>query len=262
MFFYKKYLNYKLFNGNGKTLVFIHGLMESIKIWKIITYNLCNNYRILLIDLPGHGRSKNFYKINTMERIAKMIKNILKKEKIKKAFFIGHSMGGYVILSLAEKYPDLFLGICFINSTPEGDSIKRIENRIKSINLARKNYSLFVSSNIRNFFNPNKIFFLKKNFLFFKKIALSTSVEGVISCIKGIILRKEKFVFLKNFFIPKLFIFGDFDLLLNNNLLYNKLKKFNYTYVIKIKTGHMSHLENPKIILHILKFFIKNNNIY
>ena len=53
--------------GEGKTIVLLHGFMESLGLWKYFTRRLSSAYRVVLIDLPGHGRSDSIQAVNTME---------------------------------------------------------------------------------------------------------------------------------------------------------------------------------------------------
>ena len=49
-------INYQL-EGEGKTIVFVHGLSDSLKYWNILTNELKNEYQVLSFDLRGHGNS-------------------------------------------------------------------------------------------------------------------------------------------------------------------------------------------------------------
>jgi len=120
----EKYLNYnehKIYyevRGNSsKTLIFIHGWTGSIHSWK---YQLDSfpGYKVLAIDLPGNGKSsKNENSIYSTELFADSVYQVLKKEKINKGFFIGHSMGLAVCDVIAQKYPEICAGICSMDGS-------------------------------------------------------------------------------------------------------------------------------------------------
>ena len=98
-----------------KTLFFVHGWTASAECWK---YQLDSftDYNVIAIDLPGNGRSsKNEEKEYTMELFADSCIEVLKKENIEKAFFLGHSMGFSVAEIISQKYPQKCAGIACID---------------------------------------------------------------------------------------------------------------------------------------------------
>ena len=129
--------------GSGNPLVLLHGFLGSLEIWKVFSTELSKKYRVICIDLPGHGKTDNFWGIHPMEFIAETVKAVLDELKIEKCVMTGHSMGGYAALSFAEKYPELLQGLCLFHShampdTPEA-KINR-ERAIKAVSLNRKGF--------------------------------------------------------------------------------------------------------------------------
>ena len=106
-------INYTV-EGEGNTIVLLHGFLESIVMWNEIATELSKTNQVVCIDLLGHGETDCFGYVHTMEDMADAVVAVLKYLKVKKAKFIGHSMGGYVSLALAEKHPELFSGLCLI----------------------------------------------------------------------------------------------------------------------------------------------------
>ncbi|WP_185870411.1 alpha/beta fold hydrolase [Blattabacterium cuenoti] len=244
-------------NKNEITIIFLHGFMESLEIFKKISNFLSEKYKVILMDFPGHGKSTFLEKkIFSMEKSAEIVKYLLEKEKIEKAVFVGHSMGGYVALALAEKNPEVFLGLCLLHSTASSDTFERKKNRIRSIQLITENYPLFVSTSINKLLNPNKFNLLQKEFNFLKKIAISTSVGSVLSFLRGMLIRKDRRFLLKKTKFPKLYIIGIYDLILDAKKICDESKNGYKSNFINIPTGHMGPLENPNKIIKILENFI------
>ncbi|WP_113738147.1 alpha/beta fold hydrolase [Blattabacterium clevelandi] len=260
MFIYfhnQKKIYYKI-KGSGKSIVFLHGFMESSEIWNFFYDIFYEKYKIILIDFPGHGKSSSYEEktIFTMEEGADIVKIILEKENIEKSIFVGHSMGGYIALALAEKYPEIFLGLCLLNSTAESDTKERKKNRIRSIQFAINNYPLFVSHSIQKLFNPKKLDLLQKEIHFLKKITLSISVKSAISFLRGMLIRKDRTFLLKKTKFPKLYIIGLHDLIINEKKIREEAK-FGYNcHFMEIHTGHMGPIEKPKEISKILEKFM------
>jgi pimeloyl-ACP methyl ester carboxylesterase len=123
--------------GEGKAVMLIHGFAEDHSIWEHQTAFLRNHYRVVVPDLPGTGRSQLTDPLS-MESMAEFIYAILTAEGISQITVIGHSMGGYVALAFAEKYPHLLEGLGLFSSTARPDSEEKIEGRQKSIKMIRQ----------------------------------------------------------------------------------------------------------------------------
>lgn len=95
---------YEDINKEAKnTLVLLHGWGQNIEMMKPISNNL-KQYRIILIDLPGHGKSEEPMYPFTVSDYVEMVYKLLKELKIKNPTLIGHSFGGKISLLYASKY--------------------------------------------------------------------------------------------------------------------------------------------------------------
>ena len=100
-------------------LVFLHGLTADHTLFEkqISYFEEC--FRVLCWDAPAHGESRPYLNFS-YHNAAKQLKDILEQEKIRKAVFIGQSMGGYVIQTFLKYYPELAIGFVGIDTTPFG----------------------------------------------------------------------------------------------------------------------------------------------
>lgn len=96
--------------GQGECLVMLHGGGPGASGWSNFRGNIgemSKHYRVLLIDMPGFGKSdKPRYTEPHGAYTARAIKNLLDDLKIAKAHFIGNSLGGHTSLRFALDYPD------------------------------------------------------------------------------------------------------------------------------------------------------------
>ena len=97
-------MNYVL-DGNGKTLVFIHGLSDNLLYWEFLANNLKHSHQVLRIDLRGHGKSELGNEEITIDTYTEDLNSLLEKLNISKVNLIGFSLGGAVALDFAIKYP-------------------------------------------------------------------------------------------------------------------------------------------------------------
>ncbi|MFZ9011582.1 MAG: alpha/beta fold hydrolase [Anaerohalosphaeraceae bacterium] len=108
-------VHYQIAGSGSKTIVFIHGWSCDTEFWKYQTPALTEDYRVILIDLPGHGKSDAPEMDYTMKAFADAVKAVLDDSSTEKAVLAGHSMGFVVAWQFAIKYPANTVGICSVD---------------------------------------------------------------------------------------------------------------------------------------------------
>jgi pimeloyl-ACP methyl ester carboxylesterase len=96
-----------LVGGDGPALVLVHGLGGSATNWCELAPLLARGHRVLIPDLPGHGRSEPLAGISGLEAYADRVAALMELEGIEQAPVVGHSLGGLVVLRLALRRPEL-----------------------------------------------------------------------------------------------------------------------------------------------------------
>lgn len=242
--------------GKGTAIVLLHGFLENKSMWHSISEELVSKHRIVAVDLLGHGASDCLGYIHTMEDQADMVHHVLHELKIRKAIFIGHSMGGYVALAFAELYPDNVKALLLLNSTSRADSDERKTNRERAIIAVKQNYSAFVRMSITNLFNEDNRARFAETIESVKLEALKTPLQGIVAALEGMKIRKDREVILHFGPFPILLVLGKKDGVLlydeNADQVANTKAK-----LITFPDGHMSHIENQKEVIAEIKHFIK-----
>ena len=103
--------------GNKKAkeaLVFVHCWTCNVEFWKS-NYSAFPNYRVIAMDLPGHGQSDKPKIDYSMEYFARAVDAVMKKAGVKKAVLAGHSMGTPITRRYYELYPEKTLGIVVVD---------------------------------------------------------------------------------------------------------------------------------------------------
>ena len=111
-------INYQL-EGEGKTIVFVHGLSDSLNYWTVLTAKLKNQYEVLSFDLRGHGNSSDDDSLTTIDLYQEDLYQLLNALNIENAVFVGLSLGGNIILDLAINHPEMVNGLIVMSSFPE-----------------------------------------------------------------------------------------------------------------------------------------------
>jgi len=243
-------------SGKGSALVFLHGFLENKNMWSSYVNFFNSKFRVITIDLFGHGDSENFGYIHTMEDQADMIFALISELRIRKATLIGHSMGGYVALAFGELYPDQVRSLVLINSSTRSDSEERKFNRDRAIQVVKKNPNAFISMAINNLFSDETRELFSDKIDLIREQALQTSVQGVVASLEGMKIRNDREVLLHFGPYSKLIITGNNDAIAPESEILDETKEADVTTFI-LDCGHMAPLEKETELIQILQNFLK-----
>lgn len=239
--------------GTGNPLVLLHGFLESSSIWDPFVKELSEKRQVIIIDLPGHGRSGNLGETHSMELMADAVSEILKHLDIKQVTMVGHSMGGYVCLAFCKKFPIMSKGIVLLNSTPETDSEERRKNRDRAIKIVRKNKNSYISMAISNLLSEKNRELFPKELGKLKKEALCFSEEGIIAALRGMKIRTDKVSVLTLYNGPKYIVAGIDDPILKFSDAEQVADRTNCNF-LPLSGGHLSFIENKNEIKKFMHF--------
>ncbi|MCI4444261.1 MAG: alpha/beta hydrolase [Lentimicrobium sp.] len=242
--------------GKGNAVVLLHGFLENQTMWQDLVPELSKKYRVITLDLLGHGETGCLGYVHSMEENAEVVCAVLSKLRIRKAIFVGHSMGGYVALAFAELYPEKVRALVLQNSTSKADSNERKANRDRAIKAVKKDYTTFVRLSISNLFSEEN---REKMIAEIEKVkieALKTPLQGIVASLEGMKIRKDRETLLRSSTYPILLILGEKDPVLNYE---DGLKQIENTAVklVTFPDGHMSHIENREELKKVLLGFFK-----
>jgi len=111
-------INYEI-EGKGTAIVFIHGLSDNLNYWNKLSDVFKDKYKTIKYDLRGHGKSDKGDEIASIELYQEDLYCLLEELKIKKAIFIGLSLGGNIALKFATTHPEMVKGLVIMSSYSE-----------------------------------------------------------------------------------------------------------------------------------------------
>lgn len=243
--------------GSGPCVVLLHGFLENSSYFDQLSSDLEEQYRVVKIDLLGHGKTGNLGYIHSMEDMADAVYAVIHELKIRKAIFIGHSMGGYVSLAFADLYPDMVKGLCLLNSSSRADSPLKKKGRDAAIRQIKNNASGFIRHSIPMLFRPKNKQRFKEEIKILKQQALKCSVQGIVAALEGMKIREDREVLLHFGPYPKLIITGKKDQILPLELQIEQTSQ-NKVDLDILPDGHMSLIENYTEALFSIKRFLKH----
>ncbi|MDR2383732.1 MAG: alpha/beta hydrolase [Prevotellaceae bacterium] len=242
-----------------KTVVLLHGYLETNEVWTDFKELLKPHLRVVAIDLPGNGLSGTNEDENSMEFIADVVAEALNYSKISKATIVGHSMGGYAALAFAEKYGETTEKLCLFHSTPNPDTEEKKHNRDREIAIIEENkLDLILKINISNMFADENLKRMEEAIAMISENATISEPAGIIACLRGMKNRKDMNPFLSGFDKPLLFIFGKKDKYIPETVANGLIEKFPHADTLILEnSGHAGFLEEPEICAQKLIEFIK-----
>lgn len=243
--------------GKGAAVVLLHGFCEDSRMWEDFSQDLVEEkYRVITIDLPGFGQSAVWPDVRIAD-MAEAVDAVLKELKQDKVIMIGHSMGGYVSLAYAEKYPEKLIGLGLFHSHPYADSEDKKEGRQKGIGfIKRQGSALYVKQLIPALFAPD---FVNSNAFLIEKLTFRASkypAEGIIAGLQAMKNRPDRSAVLSSIACPVLFIIGKKDQAVpaKESMEQTHLPGISTIHIME-KVGHMGMFEATKHTqLYVRKF--------
>jgi len=206
--------------GKGRPVVLIHGFGEDGHIWDKQVESLKDKFQLIIPDLPGTGSSEMIEDMS-IEGMAELIKEIISIElqmflrrpvEAGRVSLIGHSMGGYITLAFAEKYPLLLSSFSLFHSSAFADSEEKKSMRLKAIEFIKKNGAYeFLRTAIPGLFAEYWSKDHRQEIDALVEKSKDFSDAAIIQYYRSMIERPDRTAVLKNFPGPVLLIIGEHD---------------------------------------------------
>ena len=123
--------SFTLHDGGGVPLVLLHGFPLDHRMWAACAQHLSPGLRAIAIDLPGAGHSDLDGSPPGIDRAADRVYRTMIAAGEGNAVVVGHSMGGYVALALAERHPGFVAGLGLVNTKSTADTEEARAKRLR-----------------------------------------------------------------------------------------------------------------------------------
>ena len=240
--------------GKGFPLVFVHGYLGSSEMWNFQKEFFSKHYRVIIPALPGFGESHNVKSLDSINKMARQVIDLLDQKNIDKFNLIGHSMGGMIVQEITKLIGDKVNKlVCFATG-----SIGEIPGRFETIDETRE--KLKKDGTEVSFSRVPKKWFVKgdkdKNYFLCKNAVKDVSLEAADNALLAMKNWRGK-EDLKNIKNETLIIWGDKDTSYNFDQV-DTLKKNikNSRLEIFKDCAHNVHLEQPDQFNNLVQKFI------
>ena len=240
--------------GKGFPLVLVHGFLGSSAMWTLQKEFLSKYFRVITPALPGFGESSKVKSLNSINAMANIILEILKKKNINKFNLMGHSMGGMIVQEIAKVSGDKINKlICYATGSigdipgrfePMDMTIERLKKEGLKETVKRVPQKWFVEG------DEAKYYYFCENAV--KNISIET-IDNALIAMKN----WRGYENLKNIKQNTLIIWGDKDVSYNFDQV-DTLKKKIPSSKLEIFKGcsHNIHLEEPEKFNETVKNFL------
>ena len=216
-----------------------------------------NNFRLILPDLKGYGKSDYDFDKIFIEEQALDLALLLEELRIEKVHLIGLSMGGQIIVEFQRLFPARAASLIICASTPNAETEESYANRLKlAESISQIGMLEYTENDIHKYMNLDAIAVNSEIYQHLFKMMSKTKKEGAVSSHKGRAERRDNFGYLKNIKIPTLVIAGEKDYFFKvQDVERVALEISGAQFKIIKNSGHLPNMENPKLFNEIIRAF-------
>ncbi|GGG28563.1 alpha/beta fold hydrolase [Hymenobacter glacieicola] len=229
------------------TLVFLHGFLESNEIWDDFLRDFPADYRALRLNLPGYGPEPQTGLDYSFEAAADYVQTQLRAEGVHQVLLVGHSMGGYVALAFAEKFPAQVAGLCLFHSSSlpdlEEDQERRQRNRKF---LEEQGVAAFTEEFLKPQFSAAHRESMEHHLAMLQRIGAAVPLETALGSMEAMAQRPDRRPVLEKATYPVLFIAGKDDKAVPLAKTHEESLLPDHSTVLWLaNVGHLGFLERP-----------------
>jgi 3-oxoadipate enol-lactonase len=246
--------------GNGTPLIFIHAFPLSKTMWQPQVDALKDTYRVITIDLGGHGESDIVLWNDTLDDYAKNIIGLLDHLGIAQAVFVGLSMGGYTLFSIYRHYADRVKAMVLADTRAQADSEEGKAGRQSMAEVAFKDgASAIADIMLPKLLAPSTIEHRPEMVEQVRQMILQTPTAGIVVDLVAMAARPDSTDLLSTITCPTLFIVGEDDQatpVAESQYMAQRIP--GAIFVTIPQAGHLSNFEQPIAFNQALESFLKD----
>ena len=237
--------------GKGTPLMLVHGFPLDSSSWNEIIPFLKDHFDLILPDLRGFGKSTTVESPYTLSDMADDLADLLDHLGLERTALAGHSMGGYISLAFAKKYPQRVSGLGLVASQAAADAPEGRERRYKTAaDVAEKGVGVVVEAMTPKLSADVRV----QEFV--RGVIERQSKQAVIGALKAMAVREDLLQILSASNFPLVLIHGDTDQLIPLERA-KEIKSANPSArLLELKgAGHMPMMEFARQTADGLMFF-------
>lgn len=244
--------------GHGLPLVFLHAFPFNRTMWEPQVKALARRFRVIAVDLRGHGESQAPARPYSLDLFADDVKGLLDHLMIPQVILIGLSMGGYVAFAFYRGYADRAKALVLADTRAEADTAERkawryaLAERVKQDGAAAVVEEMLPKLLAPVTYHANPALVER-----IRKIMDSAPVGCIVGDLMAIAERPDSVELLKRIACPTLVLVGEQDALTTpaeNKLIAESIPGARFQIIPG--AGHMSNLDQPEAFNRAVESFL------
>jgi 3-oxoadipate enol-lactonase len=249
------HLSYEI-AGNGPTVVLLHPFPLNHSFWDGIIPDLSTRHRVSTPDLRAHGHSGLGEGPVTMQKLADDLAGLCRHELISQAFFVGVSIGGYLLFEFWRRYRDQVAALVLANTRPGAETSEGRANRLQLADkVMREGTSRFIEEMLLKLLSQTTRTNRPDIVDAARKMMQAMSADDIAGVQRGMAERPDSVRTLASINVPTLLIAGNEDSIpLSEFELVRQHIDGSRLQVIS-QAGHYAALEKPTEFGGLLRTF-------
>ena len=242
-------------HGTGTPCLLVHGFPFDRRMWRgqLAAFP---DLRLILPDLRGHGESEATPPPYTLVDLAEDLRQILDHLAIEQVILGGLSMGGYVALAFAGRYPERLRALLLLDTHPKADPPEVRKSRAETAARARKEgVAALVPELTERFVKGRDV--EPETVALIRQMIASTSVEGMVGSLTAMAARPDSTPILDAITCPTLIVVGSEDQITPPAMAREMQAGIPGAELVEIPgAGHLAPLEAPAPVNAALRAFL------
>ena len=243
--------------GTGLPIVFLHAFPLNRTMWAAQEQALSSRFRIITIDLRGHGESDAPLWRYSLEQSADDVNALLGQLAIQQALFVGLSMGGYTLFAFYRKYAARVKGLILADTKAEADTAEGKEGRFQMAQTAYKQGpSAIADIMIPKLLSPATAQARPEIVQHVRAMIEGNHISGIAGDLMAMSERPDSIPFLSQITCPTQIIVGELDQVTppsDAKIMADQIP--NAKLAIIPGAAHLANLEQPEAFSHIVAAF-------
>jgi pimeloyl-ACP methyl ester carboxylesterase len=244
--------------GTGRPLVLMHGFPFDSRMWRAQLDALGDKCRVIAPDFRGFGKSENAGPFS-IEQLADDVHALVQYLSLTQVALGGLSMGGYVALAYAKKYPATLSALLLIDTKAEGDGPEARENRDRMIAIAREKGTRPIADAMLGKLIPEESAKARPQLVReLREMMESQTAQTVAHALAAMRDRPDQTAMLASVAVPTLVVVGEKDAVTPVDVAKSMGEKIPRAELRVIPgAGHMSPVEQSEVVNREVKEFLK-----
>ncbi len=244
--------------GCGPAIVLIHGYPFNRSLWADQVTALADRYRVLTLDLRGHGETEASAGTSTMKLMAQDISALMDELRIDRAVVGGLSMGGYVALAFYQLFPRRVEKLLLADTRAQADTKEAKVTRAEQVEqILAEGMAGIVNAMLPKLLSPETVSKRPDIVKRLREMMMHTNPEGAAAALRGMAEREDQTERLSQVNVPTLIVVGKEDPITpvaDSEKMHDGIA--GSQLVVIENASHVSNIEQPEQFNRALQEFL------